>query len=209
MDGDLGRIDADGGHIAAHRVGDGKQARGFRAGFDHLRPCRGIMAEMADVGAAGLDRKGEAEGIGDAHRRGAVGIEELRVDDVEWAVLHGSEDRARDRCRVEARAVARDQGEARAQDGEAVPLLGRRQIAKRAVAPVKRQRKGGQADRGDDREVDPGLCGERAKALLDEQAEVGARGVGEEGCDAEDAEGGHPINPGRHCERSEAIQGLR
>src|SRR3546814_17832468 len=82
------------------------------------------MAEMADVRAARLGREGEAERIGDAHRSGAVGIEELGIDHVEPATARRGEDRARDRCRVEARAVARDQGEARAQDREAVPWLG-------------------------------------------------------------------------------------
>src|SRR3546814_15915795 len=48
MDGDLGGVDADGRHVAAHRFGHGEQARRRRAGFDHLRSCREIMAEMAD-----------------------------------------------------------------------------------------------------------------------------------------------------------------
>src|SRR3546814_2499900 len=83
------------------------------------------MAEMADVGAARLGREGKTERIGDAHRGGAVGVEELGVDDVEPAPARGGKDRARHLSGVEARAVARDQGEARAQDREAVPLLGR------------------------------------------------------------------------------------
>src|SRR3546814_4989089 len=78
-------------HVAAHRFGHGEQARRRRAGFDHLRSCRGIMAEMADVRAARLGREGEAERIGDAHRSGAVGIEELGFDHVERSEEHTSE----------------------------------------------------------------------------------------------------------------------
>src|SRR3546814_2753619 len=54
MDGDLGAIDADRRHVAAHRFGDGEQTGGLRSGLDHLRSGCGIMAEMADVGAARL-----------------------------------------------------------------------------------------------------------------------------------------------------------
>ncbi len=189
VDCDLWRVDADRRHVAAHRFGYRKQTRGPGAGFDHLRSCRGAMAEMADVGAARLRRKGEAERVGHAHRGRAVGVEELRIDDVEFAIAHRGEDPARNLRGIEARTVARDQREARAQDGDAVPLLGSRQAAKRAVAPVQRQRKGRQADRRDDGEFNPGLCGERAQAFLDEQAEVRPRGVGEQRRDAEDAEG--------------------
>src|SRR3546814_9884865 len=76
MDRDLDGIDADRRNVAAHRFGDGEQACRLRAGFEHLRSCRGIMAEMADVGAARLGREGKTERIGDAHRGGAVGVEE-------------------------------------------------------------------------------------------------------------------------------------
>ena len=44
--------------------------------------------------------------------------------------------RARNLRRVQSRAVAGDEGEARAKDSEAVPSLGLGQIAQRAVALV-------------------------------------------------------------------------
>ena len=60
----------------------------------------------------------------------------MRVDDVEIAPAYFGKNRARNLRRVQSRAVAGDEGEARAKDSEAVPSLGLGQIAQRAVALV-------------------------------------------------------------------------
>src|SRR5690606_42155239 len=125
------------------------------------------MAEMADVSAARLDRKGQVEGGGDPHGGGAVGIEKLCVNDIELLTVHCREDRTRDLRRVEACPVARDQREAWAMDSETIPRFLAREGAQRPVTGVQRAREGRQANRRGDGQLGARLSGERAQTFFD------------------------------------------
>jgi hypothetical protein len=145
---DAGVVDADavGGqshrdHVGLHRGADREHARGVAACGADLCGGGGCVAPDVDVGAARLDRDGDAVALAERDRGRAVGEEERGVDDVEREVfadrVEDGDERALQRCGVVAALEERADGEARAVEVDAFPAFVRRERGEgRVVAEV-------------------------------------------------------------------------
>ena len=192
MDADLVGIDAHARHRAAHRVRHGEQAGGVVRGLAHQLARARLRPPIMDVGAARLDRIGDAQRPGEAAGDRAVGKEEAGVDDVEGLfgvqAAHQQQDGAGHGADIGAAADLGQDAEGRAIDGEFAPALLARQRAQRGIMGGERERPIGDAHRRDHRHVGVRATGQLARLAFDEHAEIGPAHVGEEGRQRKDVE---------------------
>ncbi len=143
-----------------------------------------------DVGAACLDRIGDAERARQALRDGAIGEEEAGVDDVEGLLFmqmaHQRQDRAGHTADIVACADLGNGGEDRAIDGEVLPAFLARQGAKRCISVAKTDRPDRYAQRRDHRDIDIGAAGEFPRLPFDEHPEIRTAHVREQGRERKD-----------------------
>ena len=136
----------------------------------------GLTPKM-DIRAACLDRTGQAERLRNPHYGRTIGVEELRIDQIErcpCVELAGERQHgARFRRRVEPPANPRDQRKARTQDLHPAAHFARRRTALPGIARVERQREGRQPDRVDHDQIDIAAHGHRLHLPLDKHAEIG------------------------------------
>ena len=182
VDGDFAPTDPQCGQIigqsSCHRE---QPARSQRCG-KHLPRGSRSMAPIMDIRAARLDRTGQAEGLGDPQRGGAIGIKELRIDQIErlFGVQaprerqhHGGLETS-----VKPPARARQQRKSRAQNGHAAALLGHGNPAQRPIPRVQREWEGRQPHGVDQHQIDIAARRHRLHLPLDKYPEVGCHSVG-------------------------------
>jgi len=148
---------------------------------------------MMDVGAACLDRDGDAERVAEPDRGRAIWPEELRIDHVEREIrpqrAEQREQRAGEQHGAERRTGAGNHGEAGAVDRQAVPHLVSRQGGQRGIARMAGEQRR-DADGRDDADRDAGARGERLRLAFDETAEGGPAGIGKQGGQRQDSQHG-------------------
>ena len=143
-----------------------------------------------NIRPARLDRQRQAQCARDFRRGRAIGIKELRIDQIKRAFgVELSRDRqhgARDQRRVPPRAQRRDQRKSRAQhlDPSFYPIA--RRAGQRGITTGDHW---GQADRVDNGDLPIATRGQRLELARNERAEGGALGVGVERGDAKQVAG--------------------
>ncbi len=134
--------DAQRGHVVGQPGGYGQQAVGVVPGPKHLGRCAAGLAPVMNISAAGLDRAGQAERLGNANGRCAIGMEELRVHHIErrFGMKPAGEGQhgAGYGAGIETRANGGDQGEPWPQHGHPAAIFHRWQRGQRAIAMVAR-----------------------------------------------------------------------
>ena len=187
MHGDLFGRHSHGCHLRGKIMAHREQPRRLMRGLHHLRGRKTFPAPEGDVAPARLDRERQAQFTRDDCGGGAIGEEELRIDEGEGRLgmehagqrQHGP----RDGSRIAACADARDQGEVRAVDGDAAFLGHLRQLCESAVAA---QRQRGQADGVHHRHPPVPALRQRLDRARDEGAEPRVHRVGIERREDED-----------------------
>ena len=161
-----------------------------------------------DVRTARLYREGQPKRIGNRHRRRPVGIEELRVDQIERVFamepLYQRQHGAGDACGVEPPADLGDEPEGRAIDGQAELLAIDGSLAQVAVTAEDDWR---QSDRVDEGDVPMRVALKRFERFRDEDAEAGLGGIGEKGRERENPAGFGDTHSLRTSISATAIQG--
>ena len=151
----------------------------WRAAALHPAQRIGALAPIGNVGSARLDRQRQVERRGDARGGGPVGVEELRIDQVErLGIMKPAGERqhgARDEAGIEDRAIARDQREDRAMHAHPVFDSVDCRFGQRAVMAEAHRR---HADGVDDRHLPVAARCQRFQAARDESAEARGGGVG-------------------------------
>ena len=147
----------------------------------HLCSGAGGLSPKVHIGAAGLDRAGQVERLGDAQSRRAIGVEELRVDQIErrfsvhfmreWEHGTGFGPRA------EAAAGARQHGKTWAIDFHSAALFKRVKTTHRPVTRVQREREWGHTLRRNHHQIDVTPRRHRLHLSLDKHPEVGGISV--------------------------------
>ena len=82
MQGDLVSRDAQGSHVVNQALGDSQESSGPAARLADLRRTGALMGPVVNIRTAGLDRNREPQDGGNAHGGIAIGMKELRVDQV-------------------------------------------------------------------------------------------------------------------------------
>ena len=132
-----------------------------------------------DIRASGLDRQGQAERSGNPRGGGAVGIEELRIDQIEGLCgvqSAGERQDGADNCSgIKPAANARNQAKARAQHSHPAALFLGGQAGECAIAWVQRHWPGRQADWIDQQQFSATVPRHGLHLPLDENTEIGLR----------------------------------
>ena len=184
MNADLVAWHAERDHIVAQRRRYREQPIGALASIGHCARAGAMLSPIMNIGAARLDRHGNAKRCAECDRNRAVGEEEFGIDHIKGETfaqaLKFGQQATREQRDVTPGAKPWQMDKARPVDGQPLPDFGLSDSGEPGIAREPVKRRGRQAARRDDLEFDVGMRRKRACLQLDKRPEIGAARIGKQ-----------------------------